>query len=105
MDFRLDKGNFEMKIYEQLFAESKSTLKTIRQLRIRRNEIFQELNESDVYLPELEREFGENMQDETIEIDILIREVDEAYYAQPIKSVRDQGKTQFWKLANEFLDK
>jgi len=93
-----------MKVYEQLFEENKSTLENIRQLRIRRNEIIKELNSSDVYLPELEHEFSENMQDETIEISILIREVDEAYYAQPFKSVRDQGRNQFWKLANQFLD-
>ena len=89
-----------MKVYQRIFNDNLGTINEIKRLRQRRNELVNEINSFD----EAQKEFGENLLDEQILLDLLIRDIDEAYYQQPFEHIRDQGKEAFWELVNGELE-
>jgi hypothetical protein len=103
-----------MKVYQKIFNDNLGTINEIRRLRQRRNELTNEINSFDdskfsarryQYNHEAQKEFGENLLDEQILLDLLIRDIDEAYYSQPFEHIRDQGKAAFWRLVDQEIEK
>lgn len=91
--------------YQEVFESNLSVLNEIKELRKRRNELLAEINsDTDCYLPELHKEFGQNLQDESLLYDILIRDIEEAYYNAPFRATRRQGKESFWAIVNDYLN-
>jgi hypothetical protein len=102
-----------MKVYQKIFNDNLGTINEIKRLRQRRNELVNEINSSDdskfsarryQYNHEAQKEFGENLLDEQILLDLLIRDIDEACYQQPFEHIREQGKEAFWELVNGELE-
>jgi hypothetical protein len=91
--------------YQEVFDSNISILEEIKVLRNRRKELLEEINKpEDRYLPELHQEFGQNLQDESLLYDILLRDIEEVYYGVPFGATRKQGKEAFYNLVNNHLD-
>lgn len=56
-----------MKVYEQIFAENKSSLQRIKDLQEKRERLFEEGSKPEAYLPDIYKEISETYEEENIE--------------------------------------
>lgn len=81
-----------MKLYQELFQQYKAEIAEVKELTEREND------------PEIsDRELAEILWDKEAILGTLTDAVNAAYAGQVFKTVRNQGKSQFWKLVNEYL--
>lgn len=81
-----------MKLYQELFQQYKAEIAEVKELTEREND------------PEIsDRELAEILWAKEAVLGTLTDAVNAAYSGQVFKTVRNQGKSQFWKLVNEYL--
>lgn len=98
------------KVYEELHEQYLSEIMKIKECRKRRNELSAQMSKMSSDDPDFDyfslySEFGDMYCEEERLEDILFRAVDDAYLNQPFNAVRQAGRTAFWKLVDETLDK
>lgn len=96
-----------MKLYEQLFSENLSLIKEIAAYKRQQKDLNKKVSEasqdSTQLFFDLYDQLGNSLQAENVCWASLAQTVNEAYYEQPFKHIREQGKAQFYKLCHNYI--